>query len=106
MMPSLFFSQRFSATSAVKFFFDCGISLRGDVGLSVFASTDERFAEYETQIRAEYSIIDPEVFRSKRREILQDFLNRPRIYFTDHFHRMSEQRARKNIQSAFESFER
>ena len=77
-----------------------------DVDLSVFASSVERFAEYESQIRAEYSFVDPEVFRTKRREILLGFLSRPRIFFTDHFHRTSEQRARKNIQSAIEIHQR
>ncbi|MGN6829426.1 hypothetical protein [Paucibacter sp. M5-1] len=37
------------------------------------------------------------VFRFKRRAILRSFIERPRIYGSEHFHQLLEQRARENL---------
>ena len=71
-----------------------------DIDLSILGAPPERFAEYEQQIRAEYSFVPRFIFRSKRRAILNSFLNRQRIYATDHFYSELEQRARQNLARA------
>jgi len=73
-----------------------------DVDLAILGADRERFDEYETQIREEYSFVPSDVFRAKRREILQGFLDRPRIYSTDHFHEKLEAKARENLQRAID----
>jgi predicted metal-dependent HD superfamily phosphohydrolase len=68
-----------------------------DIDLSILGAAPERFAEYEQQIRAEYAFVPGWIFKRKRREILRSFLERPRIYSTDHFHATWEARARANL---------
>lgn len=71
-----------------------------DVDLSILGASDERFKEYEQQIRDEYAFVPGWIFRRKRRAILTSFLGRGRIYSTDHFHLALEQRARENLSRA------
>lgn len=71
-----------------------------DVDLAILGAQQARFAEYESQIRAEYAHVPGDLFESKRREILQGFLDRPRIYGSPHFQSLLEMRARSNLQRA------
>lgn len=71
-----------------------------DVDLSILGAVPARFAEYEMQIREEYAHVPDAIFREKRREILRNFLDRPRIFSTAHFHSMLEGRARENLRLA------
>ena len=71
-----------------------------DIDLSILGANATRFAQYEAQIRAEYAFVPEAVFRSKRREILRSFAQRPRLYSTAHFFDQLEQRARGNLQGA------
>jgi predicted metal-dependent HD superfamily phosphohydrolase len=71
-----------------------------DIDLSILGSEPTRFAEYEAQIRAEYSFVPGILFRFKRRQILRSFLSRPAIYSTPHFHGLLERQARKNLSDA------
>ena len=74
-----------------------------DIDLAILGSSPTRFAEYEEQIRSEYSFVPIDVFRQKRGEILQSFLDRQRIYSTDHFHDLLEANARKNLSAVLTS---
>jgi predicted metal-dependent HD superfamily phosphohydrolase len=69
-----------------------------DVDLAILGAEPARFEEYERQVRDEYSWVPHELFCSKRRELLQQFLGRPRIYSTAHFYNALEARARENIE--------
>lgn len=71
-----------------------------DIDLSILGAAATRFAEYQQQIRDEYSFVPEELFKTKRREILQSFLDRSRIYSTEHFQSVLEQRARSNLRHA------
>jgi predicted metal-dependent HD superfamily phosphohydrolase len=71
-----------------------------DIDLSILGAPEQRFAEYEQQIRQEYAFVPKWLFRRKRRAILQGFLDRPQIYSTAHFHAELEQRARDNLRKA------
>lgn len=73
-----------------------------DIDLSILGAPAARFAEYERQIRAEYSFVPEAVFNEKRRAILRSFIARPSIYNTALFHHMLEQRARTNLARAVE----
>ncbi len=68
-----------------------------DIDLSILGQTDEKFDEYEKQIRKEYEWVSEEAFIAGRSKILQSFLSRPSIYSTDFFHDKYEERARRNI---------
>ena len=71
-----------------------------DIDLSILGAPAARFAEYERQIRAEYSFVPQALFAEKRRAILQSFLARPRLYSTAHFFTALEARARANLSGA------
>lgn len=71
-----------------------------DIDLSILGAPPPRFAQYEQQIRAEYSAVPLDAFRIRRRGILQSFLDRPRIYNTVHFFGLLEERARENLKRA------
>lgn len=71
-----------------------------DVDLSILGREPDRFREYESQIRQEYSWVPESIFAVKRAEILQRFLRRERIYSTPLFFDRYEQQARANLESS------
>src|SRR5512139_2154941 len=73
-----------------------------DIDLAIFGATSQRFAEYEKQIREEYALLPAGIFNQKRRDILNSFLNRKRIYGSEYFHSSLETRARSNLLHAIE----
>jgi predicted metal-dependent HD superfamily phosphohydrolase len=71
-----------------------------DIDLSILGAETARFAEYEAQIRREYSYVPSFVFKFKRREILKKFLERTQIYTSAYFYQNREQQARQNLEAA------
>lgn len=74
-----------------------------DIDLSILGAERARFDEYEQQIRKEYAFVPGVLFRRKRREILQGFLDRPAIYSTARVHARLEARARDNLRRAIDA---
>ena len=68
-----------------------------DIDLAILGASPSRFAEYERQIREEYSFVPEDVFREKRGEILRSFVARAHLYSTPHFRGLLEQQARINL---------
>lgn len=71
-----------------------------DIDLSILGAAPERFAEYDGQIRAEYSWVPEPVYSMKRKEVLSSFLARPSIYSTLYFRERLEAQARINLSAA------
>ena len=71
-----------------------------DIDLSVLGRDRPEFEIYEGQIREEYRWVPMPIYRRKRVEILQSFLDRPAIYQTEHFRQRLEHKARKNLEWA------
>lgn len=71
-----------------------------DIDLAILGAPAARFAEYERQIRAEYAWVPEAVFKSRRRAILQSFLDRSPLYSTAHFHAALDRTARDNLRYA------
>ncbi len=71
-----------------------------DIDLSILGAEPERFAEYDRQIRAEYSWVPEPVYSMKRKEVLSSFLARPSIYSTPYFRERFEAQARINLSAA------
>ena len=59
---------------------------------------EEDYDKYAAKIRKEYSWVPDDQYRIGRKKVLQDFLNRPRIYFTERAGKELEQQARVNIE--------
>ena len=77
-----------------------------DVDLSILGAEPERFAEYERQVRAEYSWVPEPVFRARRCAILEAFLARPTIFNTRTFIAAYEATARSNLARSLEQCRR
>jgi predicted metal-dependent HD superfamily phosphohydrolase len=73
-----------------------------DIDLSILGRNPELFDRYEEQIRCEYEWVPIEVFRSRRVEILEQFLARERLYQTESFRVRYEAQARENIRRSIE----
>ncbi|MCL1467884.1 hypothetical protein [Argonema galeatum] len=76
--------------------FDCQIFL--DADLSILGSSEAKYREYAQAIAQEYSWLSEGEYRSGRKQVLQNFLKRERIYFTEQIFTTLEDKARQNIQ--------
>jgi predicted metal-dependent HD superfamily phosphohydrolase len=79
---------------------DCAKFL--DMDLSILASEPERFDEYEDQVRREYAWVDDEGWRKGRAAVLETFLQRPKLFFSDILGPEAEERARGNLRRSIE----
>lgn len=68
-----------------------------DIDLAILGAEAPRFAEYGHQIREEYAHVPESLFRLKRAEILQAFLDRAEIFHTPVLRQRLEARARANL---------
>ena len=68
-----------------------------DIDLAILGAQAQRYAEYETQIRAEYAWVPRMIYGAKRRAILQAFLDREHIFQTEPFRVRYERAARANL---------
>ena len=71
-----------------------------DIDLAVLGAAPERFDEYDRDVRAEYAWVPEALYREKRREVLQGFASRDRIYQTDTAHQQLEAQAKLNLAAA------
>lgn len=76
---------------------DSDVKLLVDIDLSILGQTDNRFDEYDRQVRKEYEWVLEDAFVAGRSTILKSFLDRPAIYSTQFFHNKYETQARRNI---------
>lgn len=74
-----------------------------DIDITILGSPEIEYAEYYAKIRKEYKWIPGIIYRKKRKEIMQRFLQRDRLYFTDSFYTKLEERARFNISKEIKS---
>jgi predicted metal-dependent HD superfamily phosphohydrolase len=81
-------------------------ALMVDVDLSIFGQPEERFLEYEAQIREEYAWVPRIIFGPKRAKILERFLGRKRLYASDWFHDKYERQARRNLEVSIRNLRR
>ena len=74
-----------------------------DIDLSILGRETSEYDIYEHAIRKEYKWVPGPIYRKKRAEILESFLERPTIYETGHFHEKYEVSARENLRRAIEA---
>lgn len=68
-----------------------------DIDLAILGSAPARFDRYDTDIREEYHTIPWSKYVAGRRRVLRTFLERPRLYYTGHFHDRLDGPARANL---------
>ncbi|MDB6442518.1 MULTISPECIES: hypothetical protein [Pseudomonas] len=71
-----------------------------DTDLAILGAPPERFEEYDRQIRQEYSYVPLPLYRQKRRQVLEGFLARGRLYTTATYFDAFETQARANLAHA------
>jgi predicted metal-dependent HD superfamily phosphohydrolase len=76
---------------------DPDLALLLDLDLSTLAAAPDAYRLYASAIRREYRHVPDALYRSGRRQILDGFLARKRIYRTERLHALWEARARANI---------
>ncbi len=69
-----------------------------DIDLAILGAPPAAFDAYEAAIRREYRWVPAPLYRRKRKQVLQSFLDLDRIYLTEHFGRRLEEQARSNLQ--------
>lgn len=86
--------------------------LRDDFDNKIFLDSDllilgrekNRYIEYMDSIRKEYEWVEKEFYKQERTKILQKFLERERIYFTNEIFEKYEKQARENIKFEIEMY--
>jgi predicted metal-dependent HD superfamily phosphohydrolase len=68
-----------------------------DADLSILGQRPAVFDAYERQVRTENGAVPEDFFRRRRQGILQQFLDRPRIYHSAPFFEAFEAQARANL---------
>ena len=71
-----------------------------DVDLSILGREPDVFWQYEENIRKEYAWVPEELFRQRRMEVLNSFLERQHIYYHLQYREMFEEKARANLKGA------
>jgi len=73
-----------------------------DIDLAILGANSTEYAAYESAIRFEYRVVPSFIYKRKRAELLRRFLDRQRIYQTEHYSDKFEDQARRNMQYAIE----
>ena len=74
-----------------------------DADLAILGAAPERYREYAAAIRAEYDWVPEESYRTGRAAVLEQFLARPRIFWTDALHDECDEPARANLRTELAS---
>lgn len=69
-----------------------------DWDLAILGTTWETYESYTQKIRKEYAMFPNFMYKKGRKKVLQHFLERPQIYYTEKYQDLWETNARKNIQ--------
>jgi len=68
-----------------------------DADLAILGTPPQLYDRYATAIRLEYGHLADDAYRSGRAEVLQHFLDRPRLFFTKAGRERFEKQARLNL---------
>lgn len=79
----------------------CALS---DADLGILAAPADRYAEYVSAVRGEYSHLPDEVFAKGRRDVLTDLLAKPRLFHTTYGREAWEDAARANVEAELAGF--
>jgi len=76
---------------------DPDVQLLVDIDLSILGQSEDKFDEYERQVRKEREWVAEDAFIAGRSAILKSFLDRSTIYSMQFFRNKYETQARRNI---------
>ena len=75
-----------------------------DADLAILGSNTEIYIQYINNVRKEYSIYDDDTYKKGREKVLKNFLEKERIYLSEHFYKLYENKARKNLEQELKMF--
>ena len=78
---------------------DSGAEALLDADLAILGGQPDAYERYARAIRIEYGHVSDEAYRAGRRDVLERFLARPRIFRTKELHRRLDAAARTNLLS-------
>lgn len=90
-------SQHIIATKGHQVSDDPDTNYFTDADLSILGSDAAAYKSYTENIRKEYRIYPSFMYKPGRKKVLQHFLALPRIFKTDHFYNLYEEKARANL---------
>ena len=76
-----------------------------DIDLAILGASETDYDAFEQSIRKEYKLIPWAVYRRKRVEILNGFLQRSNVYSHDYFIDCFELNAKNNLKNAIENLQ-
>lgn len=68
-----------------------------DADLAILGSNEKSYNKYIQNVRKEYDIYDDITYFTGRRNVLEVFLEKERIYESEYFYELYEKQARKNL---------
>ena len=68
-----------------------------DIDMSILGAQRNVYLQYASNVRQEYAMFNDEMYNFGRAKVLNEFLDRDRIFLTDHYNDKLEQAARENI---------
>lgn len=68
-----------------------------DMDLAILGSPHDIYQQYSKNIRQEYQHISDNLYQKERILVLQNFLQRERLFFTEFFYQRLEKQARNNL---------
>jgi len=71
-----------------------------DIDLSILGCSRDLYEQFEQWVREEYKLVPSFIFKKKRKEILEGFLSRDRIFSHQYFCDKFEVSARENLRNA------
>lgn len=74
-----------------------------DSDLAILGAPEEIYLQYRAAIRKEYAWVEDAVYRRERRRILESFIARDRLYFTDELRARLEVQARRNLRDEIQA---
>jgi predicted metal-dependent HD superfamily phosphohydrolase len=74
-----------------------------DADLAILGAPKLDYESYAQAIRREYSWVSDDEYRTRRKQVLQNFLQRKRIYFTNQLFLSLEVQARLNLQAEIDT---
>ena len=76
-----------------------------DMDLAILGAGEELYQEYSRAIRKEFAWVSESMYREGRKKVLMSFMERKRIYYTDHMVLRYEEQARRNIHMEIQSLD-
>lgn len=71
-----------------------------DIDLSILGAAPHIYAQFEKDVQKEYRLVPAFIFKSKRKDILQSFIDRSPLYHTAYFSERLGPQARQNLKWA------